>query len=362
MQLNAEKCLSNGSNPGLGYKVDKDRKFYIDEDEAAIVREFFTRYAGGEVTADIIRDLNNRRIRTSRGKEFNKNSISRILHNKRYIGYYLYKGTETPGGMPRIIDDDLFFRVQHLIEKNKAAPGRIRGKDEYLLTTKLYCGECNTPMTGYGGTSKSGKHYHYYMCNNAKKHKCDKKAVPKEPIEDAVVDICMSLLTEERIKFIADELYKACQDDSNLVSIKRLEAALKKTENAIENLWAALEHGQSVERITKRIDAREEEKKEIEKQLAIEKRKNRAFSYPQILAYLDYMRTIGRKNPAQRSILINTFIHSVYLYDDHLTIIFNGGKGQISAENIPFKKIEKSLKSGKVGTNLCSTVVTSVPP
>ena len=264
--------------------------------------------------------------------------------------------------MPRIIDDDLFFRVQHLIEKNKAAPGRIRGKDEYLLTTKLYCGECNTPMTGYGGTSKSGKHYHYYMCNNAKKHKYDKKAVPKEPIEDAVVDICMSLLTEERIKFIADELYKACQDDSNLVSIKRLEAALKETENAIENLWAALEHGQSVERITKRIDAREEEKKEIEKQLAIEKRKNRAFSYPQILAYLDYMRTIGRKNPAQRSILINTFVHSVYLYDDHFTIIFNGGKGQISAENIPFKKIEKSLKSGKVGTNLCSAVVTSVPP
>ena len=107
---------------------------------------------------------------------------------------------------------------------------------------------------------------------------------------------------------------------------------------------------------------REEEKKEIEKQLAIEKRKNRAFSYPQILAYLDYMRTIGRKNPAQRSILINTFVHSVYLYDDHFTIIFNGGKGQISAENIPFKKIEKSLKSGKVGINLCSTVVTSVPP
>ena len=61
-------------------------------------------------------------------------------------------------------------------------------------------------------------------------------------------------------------------------------------------------------------------------------------------------------------IFINTFVHSVYLYDDHLTIINNGGKGQIIAETIPFKKIEKSLKSGKVGTNLCSAVVTSVPP
>lgn len=38
MQINAQKCLSNGSNPGLGYKVDSDRRFYVDEDEAKIVR------------------------------------------------------------------------------------------------------------------------------------------------------------------------------------------------------------------------------------------------------------------------------------------------------------------------------------
>ena len=40
-KINASKCLSNGSNPGLGYKVDKDRRFYVDEDEAKIVREIF---------------------------------------------------------------------------------------------------------------------------------------------------------------------------------------------------------------------------------------------------------------------------------------------------------------------------------
>lgn len=100
MQINAEKCLSNGSNPGLGYKVDKDRRFYVDEQEAIIVREIFQRYADGEKAADIIRDLNNRRITTSLGREFNKNSINRILRNRRYIGYYFYKGTETPTTTP----------------------------------------------------------------------------------------------------------------------------------------------------------------------------------------------------------------------------------------------------------------------
>ena len=71
MEINAKKCLANGSNPGLGYRVNKDRTFSIDEEEAQIVREIFERYASGEVVADIIRDLNARQFKTSRGKEFN---------------------------------------------------------------------------------------------------------------------------------------------------------------------------------------------------------------------------------------------------------------------------------------------------
>ena len=225
MQINAQKCLSNGSNPGLGYKVNKDRTFSVDEEEAQIVREIFERYAAGDIVADIIRDLNARQYRTSRGKEFNKNSINRILHNRRYIGYYIYKGEETAGGMPRIIDDALFERVQAILEANKKAPGRTKGKMEYLLTTKLFCGHCKEPMTGYGGTSKTGTRYHYYKCNGSKKGACKKTPVHKEQIEEAVIQTCLNLFTDERIKFIADEMYKACQEDGDLLSIKRIQAA-----------------------------------------------------------------------------------------------------------------------------------------
>lgn len=188
MQINASKCLSNGSNPGLGYKVGKDRRFYVDEQEAIILREIFQRYANGERAADIIRDLNNRRITTSLGREFNKNSINRILRNRRYIGYYFYKGTETPDGMPRILDDALFFKVQEMLAKNRAAPGKSKSKDDYLLTTKLFCGHCGDPMTGYGGTGKLGKKYHYYCCNGVKQKKCDKKIVSKDLIEAQVAN------------------------------------------------------------------------------------------------------------------------------------------------------------------------------
>ena len=98
--------------------------------------------------------MNARQIKTSLGRDFNKNSLHRLLRNKRYIGTYLYKGEETPGGMPRIVSDDIFERVQKMLDKNKAAPARSRGKEEYLLTTKLFCGYCREMMTGYGGTGK----------------------------------------------------------------------------------------------------------------------------------------------------------------------------------------------------------------
>ena len=200
MDINAEKCLSNGSNPGLGYTINKDRSFQVDPETAPIVREIFELYAGGKTVTEINAYLNARQVRTSIGKEFNKNSLHRLLRNRRYVGLYLYKGKATPNGMPRIIDDELFERVQRMVDRNRKAPARKRGKDEYMLTTKLICGYCREMMTGYGGTSKSGRKYYYYACKKAKKKLCQKKIVNKQAIEDKVVSECYKLLTDANIE------------------------------------------------------------------------------------------------------------------------------------------------------------------
>ena len=105
-----------------------------------------------------------------------------MLTNQRYIGTYLYKGKETPNGMPRIIDDDLFYRVQEIVNRNKRASARATAVTEYLLTTKLFCGHCKEMMIGYSGTGKSGRTYNYYICKTARKKKSDKKVVSKNLI------------------------------------------------------------------------------------------------------------------------------------------------------------------------------------
>lgn len=74
---------------------------------------------------------------------------------------------------------------------NKKAPAKYKAKpdDEYILTTKLYCGKCMTFMIGESGTSGQKLTCRYYKCLSAKrKSGCDKKAVKKDVIEDIVID------------------------------------------------------------------------------------------------------------------------------------------------------------------------------
>ena len=361
MAINAEKCLSTGSNPGLGFKVDAERRFYIDE-EAAIVREIFERYAKGDTVADIVRDLNARQIKTSRGKEFNKNSLHRLLRNKRYIGTYIYKDQETPNGMPRIISDELFERVQRILDKNKAAPARSRGKEEYLLTTKLFCGYCKEAMVGYSGKSKSGAKYCYYACKNAKKKLCRKKTVSKDYIEDKVIATCRTLLTDKNIETISKEVAKACQADANSASIKRINAAIREADTAIENLWKALEQGNSVDKIMERIQKREKEKEELEAQLAIEMGRLVILTEPQVKSFLTHLRTGDINSLSNRRGLINIFVRSIYLYDDRFTLILNGSGQPIEIDDLLLDEIEGAFSDDANNKAGCSPLVEDAPP
>ena len=114
-----------------------------------------------------------------------------------------------PGGVPAIVPEDLFYRVQQRMEKNKRAPAHMKAKEsEFLLTTKLFCGKCERMMVGESGKSHTGTMHYYYKCGNAKRKKgCDKKAVRKDWIERAVVRLTMErVLNEEMIKRIIEEL------------------------------------------------------------------------------------------------------------------------------------------------------------
>ena len=362
MDINAQKCLSFGGRPGLGFKVDSEKHFQIDPETAPIVREIFERYAEGETVADIVRDLNARQIKTLQGNTFNKNSLTRMLRNKRYTGVYIYKDQETPGGMPRIISDELFERVQRILDKNKAAPARSRGKEEYLLTTKLFCGYCKEMMVGYSGKSMTGAKYCYYACKNAKKKLCEKKTVRKEYIEDIIINTCHTMLTDKNIERIAREVAQACQAEMDSAGVKRIKAAIQEADSAIENLWKALEHGQAVDMITERIAKREKEKAELEAQLAIEMKRLVILTEPQIHLFLKKLQASDMNDINDRRSLINIFVREIYLKNDRFTMILNGSGQPVQVNNILLDDIEAAFGESPSDKGDSSSLVADAPP
>lgn len=355
MGINAEKCQFNGGTVPLGYK-NVDKHLVIDEEMAPIVRKIFEMYADGSRAVDIADYLNARQIRTASGAAFNKNSLHSILKNRKYIGVYKYANVEIEDAVPRIVSDELFYRVAEILEKNKKNAGHNKAKVEYLLTTKLFCGHCRAPMVGVSARSKTGRIYYYYSCNNARVKMCHKKNARKEKIENLVIKKCRELLSDDNIKKIAKAVSAAtdkAQDKSEQTYLKR---KLKEIDKAIENLMRALETGQNADLISERITAKRKERNDIERDLAKEVKKTVTLTEPEIRFFLTALKAGDINDIKYRRTLITIFVNSVYLYDDRMTIVFNAGDEPAIVDDIMLDEIEddcedaKSLYSARFGS------------
>lgn len=71
-----------------------------------------------------------------------------MLKNRRFIGEYRFRNIIKKDGIARIVTQDLLGLVQSEREKKKRATARYKAEDDYLLTTKLFCGKCNALMVG----------------------------------------------------------------------------------------------------------------------------------------------------------------------------------------------------------------------
>ena len=208
--------------------------------------EVFEKYADGKSVRSIVEDFNARGLKTKRGKPFNINSFSSLLKNRKYIGEYRYQDVVIEGGVPAIVPEDLFNRVQERMEKNRHAPAMAKAKEDYLLTTRLFCGKCERMMVGESGKSHTGAMHYYYKCSGAKRLKdCDKKAVRKDWIERVVVRLTMQrVMDEEKINRLIDAiLVMQEQEDTTTPALR---SQLAETESSIGNILKAIEQGISL--------------------------------------------------------------------------------------------------------------------
>ncbi len=336
MDINAQKCLCTGGNVALGFCVDEQKQFQINADTAPIVKRIFEMYATGSTMAEIIRYLNEQQIKTAYGNEFNKNSIHRILTNKRYIGIYTYRGGEVPDGLPRVIDDGLFDEVQRMIEKKKKAPARAKAVFDYILTTKLFCGHCKAAMTGISGKGSSGIFYQYYQCvTNRRDKSCPKRTARKEYIENLVITETRKLLTKENVRKIAIEVVNLCEKEKDTGNLRRLQKLLRENEKATENLLKALDSGQIVDVIAERITLKKKEHAELTYQIHIETERYSAPTFEEVCFFLERFKHGDINDPKYRQALVDTFVSKIWIYDNKMTILYNTQDGHSAVDIDP---------------------------
>ena len=352
MDLNGEKCLCTGGGVALGFKVDSEKRFQIDEETAPVVREIFNMYANGKTVTEIINMMNERHILTSRGNSFNKNSLRKMLRNKRYIGTYTYGGKETPGGIPRIVDDETFNQVQEILDKNKKAPARARAKTEYLLTTKLFCGHCKDMMTGVSGKSHTTAKHHYYICNNRKKKLCNKKTVRKDFIEELVIAECRKLLTDKNIRRIAKEISAISEREGESFLLQQVRKQYADNEKKKRNLITAVTECE-IEIVRKplyeQLAAIEQTLSDLEFQIAKETAGQVRLTAPEIRFFLNALKKGDPDTAKYKKTLIAIFVNAIYLYDDKITLVFNSGDKPVTITNSLLSDIEKQAEAVPVG-------------
>ena len=349
---NALKCRFTGGNKPVGYKIGEDRRFEIDPLTAPFVEESFKRYADGATMKEIVEFLTEHGVRNTYGNPLNYNSVQRMLKNRRYIGEYSFMDVVIPDGMPAIVTKELFDRVQKKLEKNRKAPARHKAEDDYLLTTKLFCGYCGAYLCGECGTARNGAVHHYYKCVSVKKKRteCHKKPVRKVWIEDIVVNETMQMLNNDAAIDAIVSMLMAIQDQDN-VNIPILENELRETNIGIQNMLNAIQQGILTKSTKERLDQLEATKEDLEKKIACEKLEKPRISEDFLRFWLCRFRKLDVTQKSHRKMLIDTFVNAIFLYDDKVVITFNFREG---SKTITFSDLQQAIENGVNGSDMNS--------
>ena len=338
MTENALACKINGSVP-LGYMPTEDGHYQIDPIYAPIVVEVYEMYWQGMTMQEIVTELKIRGVHNRKGGKISLNVISKMLKNRRYLGEYIFRDIVIPGGIPQIVPQELFDRVQERMETNRKAPARHKAEEEYLLSTKLFCGKCQRMMAGESGTSRENIVYRYYKCSGVKrKLGCDKKTVKKAWIEDLVVEEIKKIVHDDKtVVYLADRVMEI-QGKANSI-LPFLREQLTEVEKGIGNLVNAIQMGICNEATRKRMNELEARKSELGIQIAKEELAKPLATRDEVVCWLKHFRTFDTNKFEHRRRFIDTFVNRIFLYDDKMVITFNYNKG---TKTITFAELEAS--------------------
>ena len=236
-----------GNNMLYGYRKDKATgNLVIVEEEANIVKRLFSLYAIENYSiTKIAKTFNDENIETSGKKKWCTSTLTRMLKNPKYKGFYCGNKTEIIDYMtkkvkiipeknwvlyedkvkiPPIIDEDLWERTNERLKTRSKKFGhdykqdKIMYQNRYPLSAKMYCSKHNETFHRRR-LSKTSSDITWVCAKYLRDGKkvCDSPNIRESEIYTIFNDIIASLKIElSNVSNILLELYKNNKKDINI--------------------------------------------------------------------------------------------------------------------------------------------------
>ena len=276
------------SVPAFGYGIE-NKKYIINPETAPFVQKIFNDYLSGMPMLKIAQNLNNLKIKTTRGNLWENRTIEYILRNPVYIGKIRWnpkgktsRNFDNPdimlvdGQHEPIIDVETFEKVQEIIAENKRTHiPHVHHKvnDDFMLHGLVKCSNC-------GATLSMAVRGQSLQCVKYTHGKCDvSHSISLKKINEMVlIDIEFAFKTENFNLNIRKKSDEPDIDISALIDKEKLK--LKRIKEAYEDgIYTLAEFKESksliehnIEQLTIQIKPTDNEK-ELKRKL-IDKNKN----------------------------------------------------------------------------------------
>jgi DNA invertase Pin-like site-specific DNA recombinase len=251
----------------------KKASIIIPNDNSVILQEIFNRFISGDSITSIVKDLNQRGLRTNNDKLWSALAIKRILQNitpctadepiYNYLSAYGYNITNSIdefdgthgmciflkqksnhveadiseqvvviGVHEPLISSDKFIKAQLLLERNKDKTSPKTSKNTFLAGM-IKCKECGYSF-GMKSMTKGNRKYLYYLCRSRlSKGVCDNSLyITAENLEETVLKDAIEYLSN----YLQNIPVSEEENTSNSNQLDEIHILEMQIENLINNI------------------------------------------------------------------------------------------------------------------------------
>ena len=224
------------------------RTIAVDPERGPFIKLAFELYATGEYTIEgLAQTLADRGLTTRPGRygagPVSTSKLNTVLRDRYYLGYVNYKGVEYAGRHEPLVTEDLFERVNRLLNAKSCSGERERVHQHYLKGS-VWCGECHkhsreSRLIVQRAVGRRGGEYFYFFCRGRQRSFCQAPYISYEGIEDAVASnyqtVRFTAQFQERVRGILGRTL-ADEQGANRLLRQQLNVQLARLDRQEENL------------------------------------------------------------------------------------------------------------------------------